>query len=141
MEDNNKSFKDFLEDFETETTTLKEFIDGPNDNIRKLEASLTKTKTYFPFSKNIHTEPLPSEKSGEVRFFLSWEPCSLQKAFRLFFIEKEYLSETKEELIVFRKPFLECKLEIRHYWYQHLIPFMNSFKKKLEEYRLSLNKD
>ncbi len=56
----------------------------------------------------------------------------------MFFIEKEYSPETKEEVVVFRKPFIESKLVIRQYWIGQLVPWMSEFTEKLKEYRLSL---
>lgn len=126
---------------ELTTNAANKVINTPSENIRKLEESLTKTKTHFVFSKNIGTDPSSSEQPNEVRFFLSWEPCSLQKKYRLFFIEKEYSPESKQEVVVFRKPFIECKLVIRQYWAPKLVPWMNEFKEKLKEYRLSLEHD
>ncbi len=138
MEKNNNYFTDILKDLLYESNAVKKIDDSPSDKIRKLEESLTKTKTHIIFSKEIGTEPLYSDKPGEVHFILSWEPCSIQKKYRLFFIEKEYSPETKEEVVVFRKPFIESKLVIRQYWIGQLVPWMNEFTEKLKEYRLSL---
>ena len=139
MEKINTHFNNILKDIVYESNAANKVLNTPSEKIRKLEESLTKTKTHFVFSKNIGTDPSSSEQPNEVRFFLSWEPCSLQKKYRLFFIEKEYSPESKEEVIVFRKPFIECKLEIRQYWINQLVPWMNEFTEKLRDYRLSLD--
>lgn len=127
---NNQHFMDVLENLKNETIPLATVLDNCSDNIRTLESSLIKSKTNFCHINNIY------EENG-VCWFFSWEPCPLGKRYRLFLISEEKETGT----MTFRKPLIECKLEVRLKVSQYLIPFMNTFKDALKQYRLSLNKD
>ena len=159
------SFEAVLKSLEAETLALKDALDNSSDTIRLLEKSLIESKTNFIHTKTIFTENKSIVKNSEERhwenkflkiqtyhteewWFVSWQPDEISKSYRLFLIseKREFCwSETCEKLIIFdspitfKKPLIECKLEVRLKFSQYIIPFMNSFKEKLKEYRLSLS--
>lgn len=135
MENNNESFMDIMKEFENEASNLSEFLNTSNESIRILEKTLINLKTNFPYKKYVLTENIFSANLEPTGIFwsLSWEPCV--NKYRLFIISEE------NNKVTFKKPLIECKIEMRLKFVQYIIPFVNSFKKKLAEYRISLSQE
>jgi len=165
LSSSHNEFDAALKRLETQANALAKVFDVSSETIRKLENTLAASKLNFPLKKNIYKEAPSLMKSPEPRhhdpvrnithyytevwWFLSWESDDISKSYRLFLI-----SEEKEEAwveycdgeadgywikidgrILFRKPLLETKVEMRLKVAQYIVPFMNSLTSTLEQYR------
>lgn len=122
------------------------------------EMILSKEDLKMDISREKKYEEIYKEKTSIFQSFkvfwikkiiiLSWEPCNISKKYNLFFIiknefwgwneeENEYNVQTNvdDDEILFKKYFIETKLDIRLRYSKYLIPFMNGFIKELKKYK------
>jgi len=138
---------------------LEKSLIGSKTNFVYKKKILTENKSNLKAPEDRHLEEAILDIQNyytEIWWFLSWEPDETSKSYRLFLIseEKEFCWQHigqptrncgKEiefkSTIIFQKPLIESKLEVRLRFSQYIIPFMNSFKEALKKYRVSLNND
>ncbi len=156
-------FDESFKQLESVAASLSNSLDNTSEQIRKLEKRLIELKTNFPFEMIVCKEELSQARPlgdhhlplqfladvycTQIFWFLSWDPDNISKTYRLFLrCQKEelgYNTSTKKEVrlkasVLFKKPLLDTKLEVRLKYSKYLIPFMNFFTKALVDYKTAI---
>lgn len=135
-----------------EANLLQKTMDIISKNIGNIEKVLSDNKIHTIFSVCIRKEKLPpldhdNLEGEEVFWYLSWEPHGASKVWRIFLRSEQKksidhsdksISEEFQWVITYKKCFGETPIHLRSLYYGCLNIFVDSFKKYMKEYRISL---
>lgn len=119
------NFNAAFNELQKASAPLKQRLDVHSDNIIAIEKTLKDNRTNIPFK-------MLALKEDNKEYFLSYEICPFSKSYRLIHTIKE------NDEVVFSKPLIECKLEVRLKMAQFMVPFIRAFTNCLIEYTQSI---
>jgi hypothetical protein len=155
-----------LEALSEEVSTLFSVLDQTSGDIKKVEAYLKNLGANFSFRLRINetesarkspkdTHQVAGYLSVEFYFirtcwYLAWTEDENNKQYRLFFIKEEEevvgctgmgecckYTDAFQTQCLLKKPFIETDINTRLQYSSSLVPFIESFKNYLRDYRIA----